>query len=111
MAVQVFSFSRKRSEWTSSRYRRYRSKGIGDACPNKQICEDCTGGKIEKMSEPVQVYTACQFVRTQKRFLLLLFPAQFAISFNEYKNNFEFENKNVVITHFCVEFVAENDII
>ena len=63
------------------------------------------------MSEPVQVYTACQFVRTQKRFLLLLFPDQFAVSFNEYKNNFEFENKNVVITHFCVEFVAENDII
>ena len=31
--------------------------------PNKQICEDCTEGKIEKMSEPVQVYTACQFVR------------------------------------------------
>ena len=25
--------------------------------------------------------------------------------------SFEFENKNVVITHFCVEFVAENDII
>ena len=29
---------------------------------NKKICEDCTGGEIEKMSEPVQVYTACQFV-------------------------------------------------
>ena len=86
-------------------------KGDWGCCPNKQICEGCTGGEIEKMSEPVQVYTACQFVRTQKRFLLLLFPAQFAISFNEYKNNFEFENKNVVITHFCVEFVAENDII
>ena len=28
---------------------------------NKKICEDCTGGEIEKMSEPVQVYTACQF--------------------------------------------------
>lgn len=62
------------------------------------------------MSEPVQVYTACQFVRTQKRFLLLS-PAQFAVSFKEHKNNFEFENKNVVTTHFCVEFVAENDII
>ena len=30
--------------------------------PNKQICKDCIEGKIEKMSEPVQVYTACQFV-------------------------------------------------
>ena len=28
---------------------------------NKKICEDCTGGEIEKMREPVQVYTACQF--------------------------------------------------
>ena len=31
-------------------------------CPNKQICEDCSGRKIEKMGEPVQVYTACHFV-------------------------------------------------
>lgn len=38
-------------------------KGDWGCFPNKQICEDCTGGKIEKMSEPVQVYTACQFVR------------------------------------------------
>ena len=30
---------------------------------NKKICEDCTGGEIEKMREPVQVYTACQFVK------------------------------------------------
>lgn len=37
-------------------------KGDWGCCPNKQICEDCTEGKIEKMSEPVQVYTACQFV-------------------------------------------------
>ena len=37
-------------------------KGDWGRFPNKQICEDCTGGKIEKMSEPVQVYTACQFV-------------------------------------------------
>ena len=36
-------------------------KGDWGCCPNKQICEDCTRGKIEKMSEPVQVYTACQF--------------------------------------------------
>ena len=36
-------------------------KGDWGCCPNKQICEDCTEGKIEKMSEPVQVYTACRF--------------------------------------------------
>ena len=41
-------------------------KGDWGCCPNKQICEDCTGGKIEKMSEPVQVYTACQFVNLYK---------------------------------------------
>ena len=35
-------------------------KGDWGCFPNKQICEDCTEGKIEKMSEPVQVYTACQ---------------------------------------------------
>jgi len=37
-------------------------KGDWGSFPNKQICEDCTEGKISKMSEPVQVYTACQFV-------------------------------------------------
>ena len=37
-------------------------KGDWGCCPNKQIGEDCIEGKIEKMSEPVQVYTACQFV-------------------------------------------------
>ena len=36
-------------------------KGDWGRFPNKQICEDCTGGEIEKMSEPVQVYTACRF--------------------------------------------------
>ena len=40
-------------------------KGDWGCFPNKQICEDCTEGKIEKMSEPVQVYTACQFARSQ----------------------------------------------
>ena len=40
-------------------------KGDWGCFPNKQICEDCTEGKIEKMSEPVQVYTACQFVTPQ----------------------------------------------
>ena len=44
-------------------------KGDWGCFPNKQICEDCTEGKIEKMSEPVQVYTACQFVSPQ------IFPA------------------------------------
>lgn len=41
-------------------------KGDWGCCPNKQICEDWTGGEIEKMSEPVQVYTACQFVNLKK---------------------------------------------
>lgn len=39
-------------------------KGDWGRCPNKQICEDCTEWEIEKMSEPVQVYTACQFLLT-----------------------------------------------
>ena len=30
--------------------------------PQQAICKDWPRGKIEKMSEPVQVYTACQFV-------------------------------------------------
>ena len=38
-------------------------KGAWGCFPNKQVCEDCTEGKIEKMSKPVQVYTACQFAR------------------------------------------------
>ena len=45
-------------------------KGDWGRFPNKQICEDCTGGEIEKMSEPVQVYTACQFVIPSKCVLL-----------------------------------------
>ena len=44
-------------------HRQMMFKGDWGCFPNKQICEDCTEGKIEKMSEPVQVYTACQFVR------------------------------------------------
>ena len=58
----VFSSSGKRSVWTSSRYRRYRSKGIGDAPSTSKFAKIAPKGKIEKMSEPVQVYTACQFV-------------------------------------------------
>lgn len=45
-------------------------KGDWGCFPNKQICEDCTEGKIEKMSEPVQVYTACQFVKGQNMALI-----------------------------------------
>ena len=48
-------------------------KGDWGCFSNKQICEDCTEGKIEKMSEPVQVYTACQFVKLQKHFLAVEF--------------------------------------
>ena len=40
---------------------RWCSGGIGGH-PNKQICEEWSKGQFEKMSEPVQVYTACQFV-------------------------------------------------
>lgn len=40
-------------------------KGDWGCFPNKQICKDFTEGKIEKMSEPVQVYTACQFENGQ----------------------------------------------
>ncbi len=47
--------------------------GIGGH-PNKQICEEWSKGQFEKMSEPVQVYTACQFVtKTQLSFLSLIF--------------------------------------
>ena len=37
-------------------------RGLG-MLPQQAICKDWPRGKIEKMSEPVQVYTACQFVR------------------------------------------------
>ena len=108
MAVQVFSFSGKRSEWTSSRYRRYRSKGIGDACPNEQICEDCTGGKIEKMSEPVQVYTACQFVKL--RISSHIFRHFLSIRRNTIAN-YEIRIENLAIALFSVEFVEIGGII
>ena len=40
-------------------------KGGWGRCPNKQFAKIDPKGKIEKMSEPVQVYTACQFVKGQ----------------------------------------------
>ena len=36
-------------------------RGLG-MLPQQAICKDWPRGKIEKMSEPVQVHTACQFV-------------------------------------------------
>ena len=39
MAVQVFSFHQKRSEWMRSRYRRFRSKGFGDAAPTSKFAK------------------------------------------------------------------------
>ena len=35
--------------------------------PNKQFAKNLPTGKFEKMSEPVQVYTACEFPTSQKR--------------------------------------------
>ena len=40
-------------------------RGLG-MLPQQAICEDWPRGKIEKMSKPVQVYTACQFVNIYK---------------------------------------------
>ena len=37
-------------------------KGDWGCSHNKHICEECPKGQFEKMSKPVQVYTACQFV-------------------------------------------------
>ena len=42
---------------------------IGDAPSTSKFAKIAPKGKIEKMSEPVQVYTACQFVSPQ------IFPA------------------------------------
>ena len=35
-------------------------KGDWGMLPQQAICVECSGRKFEKMSEPVQVYTACQ---------------------------------------------------
>ena len=53
--------SRKRSEWASSHHRKMMFKGDWGCCPNKRIC---------KNREPVQVYTACQFVKGQNMALI-----------------------------------------
>ena len=37
-------------------------KGDWGCFPQQAICEDWLRGEIKKMSKPVQVYTACQFV-------------------------------------------------
>ena len=37
-------------------------KGDWGRCPNKQFLKIEPAAKLKKMSEPVQVYTACQFV-------------------------------------------------
>ena len=57
------------SAWMRSRYFRYRSKGIGDAAPTSRFA---------KTSKPVQVYTACQFVKGQNT----------AINYFQLGNNF-----------------------
>ena len=44
-------------------------RGLGTLAPTSKFAKIAPKGKIEKMSEPVQVYTACQFVSPQ------IFPA------------------------------------
>ena len=66
-------------------------KGDWGCFPNKQICEDCTEGKIEKMSEPVQVYTACQFARLPnlgfRKQYLRVFNSDWKKGLAQYKSN------------------------
>ena len=45
---------------------RQRSKGLG-RFPNKQVCEEWSGGLFEKTSKLVPVYTACQVVKRPVR--------------------------------------------
>ena len=71
MAVQVLFFYVEAFRMNEQPVSQIPFKGDWGCCPNKQICEDCTGGKIEKMSEPVQVYTACQFVSRVREYLNL----------------------------------------
>lgn len=53
------------NDWKScSHHRQMLFKGDWGCFPNKQICEDCTEGKIEKMSEPVGLHCLpiCDFI-------------------------------------------------
>mgnify|MGYP006925814594 CR=1 FL=1 len=64
VAQKLFFFmlhSRKRSEWASSHHRKMMFEEDLGCCPNKRIC---------KNREPVQVYTACQFVKGQNMALI-----------------------------------------
>ena len=83
-------------------------KGDWGCCPNKQICKDCTEGKIEKMSEPVQVYTACQFVKL--RISSHIFRHFLSIRRNTIAN-YEIRIENLAIALFSVEFVEIGGII
>ena len=64
-SVQIAQKSKMKSiqKWMRSRYRRYRSKGIGGRSPNKQNSQTGSCLHCLRICEPVQVYTACQRVR------------------------------------------------
>ena len=83
-------------------------KGDWGCCPNKQICEGCTGGEIEKMSEPVQVYTACQFVKL--RISSHIFRHFLSMRRNTIAN-YEIRSENLAIALLFVEFVEIGGII
>ena len=58
-------------------------RGLG-MLPQQAICEDWSRGKIEKMSEPVQVYTACRFVKRENiNPCEMIFSAQRILSFRK----------------------------
>ena len=87
MAIQVLFFYVEAFRMNEQPVSQIPFKGDWGCFSNKQICEDCIGEENEKMSEPVQVYTACQFVRLQKT----LSPAQF-------RPNMPLHSKNTKIT-------------
>ena len=64
MAVQVFLSQESVQNERAAGIADTDQRGLG-MLPQQTNCEDCTRGKIEKISEPVQVYTACQFVKPQ----------------------------------------------
>lgn len=68
----LFSVKIKMKNFASYKTIENRAAGIADTVqrglgmlPNKQFAKIDSDGKIEKMSEPVQVYTACQFVKRE----------------------------------------------